>query len=113
MLDRAPITLDDNNEIRYVWGVIRSFRDRETEKVFERERSRRLPADVQRRAHRKLLLLDAAETLEDLRVPPGNRLESLSCDRTGQRSIRINDQWRICFRWGRGDAYDVEITDYH
>jgi proteic killer suppression protein len=93
--------------------VIRSFRDRETEKVFERERSRRLPPNVQRRAHRKLLLLDAAETVEDLRVPPGNRLESLSGDRIGQRSIRINDQWRICFRWERGDAYDVEITDYH
>jgi proteic killer suppression protein len=93
--------------------VIRSFRDRKTEKVFERERSRRLPPDVQRRAHRKLLLLDAAETVGDLRVPPGNRLESLSGDRTGQRSIRINDQWRICFRWERGDAYDVEITDYH
>ena len=93
--------------------MIRSFRDRKTEKVFERERSRRLPPDVQRRAHRKLLLLDAAETVEDLRVPPGNRLESLSGDRAGQRSIRINDQWRICFRWERGDAYDVEITDYH
>jgi proteic killer suppression protein len=93
--------------------VIRSFRDRETEKVFERERSRRLPPDVQRRAHRRLLLLDAAETVEDLRVPPGNRLENLSGDRAGQRSIRINDQWRICFRWERGDAYDVEITDYH
>jgi proteic killer suppression protein len=93
--------------------VIQSFRDRETEKVFERERSRRLPPDVQRRAHRRLLLLDAAETVEDLRVPPGNRLENLSGDRAGQRSIRINDQWRICFRWERGDAYDVEITDYH
>jgi len=93
--------------------VIRSFRDRETEKVFQRERSRRLPPDVQRRAHRKLLILDAAETLEDLRVPPGNRLEGLSGGRSGQRSIRINDQWRICFRWERGDAYDVEITDYH
>ena len=93
--------------------MIRSFRDRETEKVFERERSRRLPPDLQRRAHRKLLLLDAAETVEDLRVPPGNRLESLSGDRADQRSIRINDQWWICFRWERGDAYDVEITDYH
>ena len=93
--------------------MIRSFRDRETEKVFQRERSRRLPPDVQRRAHRKLLILDAAETLEDLRVPPGNRLEGLSGGRSGQRSIRINDQWRICFRWERGDAYDVEITDYH
>jgi len=107
------ITFDAINEIRYVWLVIRSFRDRETEKVFQRERSRRLPPDVQRRAHRKLLILDAAETLEDLRVPPGNRLEGLSGGRSGQRSIRINDQWRICFRWERGDAYDVEITDYH
>jgi proteic killer suppression protein len=93
--------------------VIRSFRDRETEKVFERERSRRLPPDVQRRAHRKMLLLDAAEVLDDLRVPPGNRLERLSGDRSGQYSIRVNDKWRICFRWERGDAYDVEITDYH
>ena len=93
--------------------MIRSFRDWETKNVFERERSRRLAPDVQRRAHRKLLLLDAAEALDDLRVPPGNRLERLSGDRAGQRSIRVNDQWRICFRWDRGDAYDVEITDYH
>ena len=93
--------------------MIRSFRDRETERVFERERSRRLPPDVQRRAHRKMLLLDAAEALDDLRVPPGNRLERLSAGRAGQYSIRVNDQWRICFRWERGDAYDVEIADYH
>jgi proteic killer suppression protein len=93
--------------------VIRSFRDRETEKVLERNRSKRLPADVQRRAHRKLLILDAAGALEDLRIPPGNRLERLAGDRAGQYSIRINDQWRICFRWERGDAHDVEITDYH
>jgi len=93
--------------------VIRNFRDRETEKLFERNRSKRLPTDVQRRAHRKLLLLDAAEAVEDLRVPPGNRLERLTGNRAGQYSIRVNDQWRICFRWERGDAYDVEITDYH
>ena len=93
--------------------MIRSFRDRETEKVFERERSRRLPPNVQRRAHRKLLLVDAAQALDDLRVPPGNRLERVSGDRTGQYSIRVNDQWRICFRWERGDASDVEIADYH
>jgi len=93
--------------------VIRSFGDRGAEKVFGRERSRHLPPDVQRRAHRKLLLLDAAESLDDLRVPPGNRLERLSGDRAGQYSIRVNDQWRICFRWERGDAYDVEIADYH
>ncbi len=93
--------------------MIRSFADRETEKVFRRERSRTLPTDVQRRAHRKLLLVHAAEKLDDLRVPPGNRLERLKGDREGQHSIRINEQWRICFRWDRGDAFDVEITDYH
>jgi len=93
--------------------VIRSFADAETEKVFQRQRSRKLPPDVQRRAHRKLLLVDAADLLQDLRVPPGNHLERLRKDRSGQHSIRINDQWRICFRWERGDAYDVEITDYH
>lgn len=93
--------------------MIASFRDRETEKVFERDRSRRLPSDVQRRAHRKLLLLDAAEGLKDLRVPPGNRLERLTGDRAERHSIRINDQWRICFKWKRGNAYDVEIADYH
>ncbi|HHM12353.1 MAG TPA: type II toxin-antitoxin system RelE/ParE family toxin [Planctomycetaceae bacterium] len=93
--------------------MIRSFRDRETAQVFERERARRLPPDVQRRAHRKLLLIDAAEALDDLRVPPGNRLERLSGDRKGQYSVCVNDQWRICFRWKRGDAFDVEIADYH
>ena len=107
------MTLDVNNAIRYYLEVIGSFRDRETEKVFERTRSRRLPADVQRRAHRKLLILDAAQALEDLRIPPGNRLERLSGNRAGQYSIRVNDQWRVCFRWERGDAHDVEITDYH
>jgi len=93
--------------------VIRSFRDRQTEKAFERDRARRLPPNVQRQAHRKLLMVDAAQALDDLRVPPGNRLERLSGDRQGQYSIRVNDQWRVCFRWERGDAYDVEIADYH
>lgn len=93
--------------------MIRSFRDRETERVFRRERSRRLPGDVQRVALRKLVMLDAAESLQDLRVPPANRLEKLVDNREGQHSIRVNDQWRICFRWDRGDAFDVEITDYH
>lgn len=89
------------------------FRDKETERIFERLPSRRLHPDVQRMALRRLLILDAAESLDDLRVPPGNRLEPLSGSRKGQHSIRINDQWRICFVWREGDAYEVEITDYH
>ncbi|MCH8989113.1 MAG: type II toxin-antitoxin system RelE/ParE family toxin [Chloroflexi bacterium] len=93
--------------------MIRSFRDQEAERVFRRERSRRLPPDVQRSVLRKLVILDAADSLEDLRSPPGNRLEQLSGTRAGQYSIRVNDQWRICFRWEDGDVYDVEITDYH
>jgi proteic killer suppression protein len=93
--------------------VIRSFADAETEKVFQRRRFRKLPPGVQRRAHRELLLVDAAEVLQDLKVPPDSGLERLSRDRTGQHSIRINDQWRICFRWNRGGAHEVEVTDYH
>ena len=93
--------------------MIKSFRCRETQKLFLRQRVSRLPANVHRTALRKLLLLDAAEKLEDLRIPPGNRLEKLSGNRQGQHSIRINDQWRICFRWSEGDAYEVEIVDYH
>ncbi|HLT89297.1 MAG TPA: type II toxin-antitoxin system RelE/ParE family toxin [Woeseiaceae bacterium] len=93
--------------------MIKSFRDRDSQKVFERQPVRRWPASVQRAALRKLLILDAAERLDDLRVPPGNRLEKLTGDRAGQYSIRINDQWRICFQWRHGDAYQVEITDYH
>lgn len=93
--------------------MIRSFRDSDTERLFKRERIRKLPADLQRIALRKLLVLDAATSLLDLRVPPANRLEKLSGDRQGQHSIRINDQWRICFRWAGADAQDVEIVDYH
>ncbi|MGD1148870.1 MAG: type II toxin-antitoxin system RelE/ParE family toxin [Thermoanaerobaculaceae bacterium] len=93
--------------------MIRSFRDDEARKIFERRRSRRVPADLQRAALRKLTMLDAAEALDDLRVPPGNRLERLSGEREGQHSIRINDQWRICFVWRDGDVYEVEIVDYH
>jgi proteic killer suppression protein len=93
--------------------MIRTFRDKQTARVFRRERVRRFSLPVQRAALRKLLLLDAAESLDDLRVPPGSRLEKLRGDRQGQYSIRINDQWRVCFRWENGDAYDVEITDYH
>jgi proteic killer suppression protein len=92
--------------------MIRGFRCKETQKVFQRRHSRRFGA-FQRGALRKLLVLDAAEALDDLRIPPSNRLEKLSGDRKGQYSIRINDQWRICFRWKGGDAHDVEIVDYH
>ena len=93
--------------------MIKSFQSKETEKIFLRQHAARIPANLQRIALRKLLLLEAAETIEDLRVPPGNRLEKLSGSRVGQYSIRINDQWRICFRWSEGDAHDVEIVDYH
>ena len=93
--------------------MIKSFRCKETEKVFLRQRSARFSADIYRIALRKLLLLDAADRLEDLRIPPGNRPEKLTGNRQGQHSIRINDQWRICFRWSEGDAYEVEIVDYH
>jgi len=93
--------------------MIRSFRDREAELLFYRYRPRRLPASLHRAALRKLLMLDAAVKLADLRVLPGNRLERLVGDREGQWSIRVNNQWRICFTWDNGDAYDVEITEYH
>jgi toxin HigB-1 len=93
--------------------VIRTFASKETEKIFHRQPVQKLPPNLRRVAQRKLLLLDAAEQLDDLLVPPGNRLEKLAGDRKGQHSIRINDQWRICFRWSEGDAYDVEIVDYH
>jgi proteic killer suppression protein len=93
--------------------MIGSWRDRDAKALFDRRPSRRLPADLHRRALAKLLILDAAETLEDLRIPPGNRLEKLSGKRAGEYSIRINDQWRICFIWEAGNAYQVEITDYH
>jgi toxin HigB-1 len=91
--------------------VIKSFADRDTEALFQRQRVRRYPADLLRSMLRKLVAVDAAEVLGDLRVPPGDRLEKLKGDRVGQHSIRVNDQWRICFRWGDGDAYEVEIVD--
>lgn len=92
--------------------MIRTFADKRTAAIFARMEVRRLPHDLQQRAAEKLALIDAAHVLDDLRVPPGNRLEKLAGDRTGQCSIRINDQWRICFRFEGGDAYDVEIVDY-
>ena len=92
--------------------MIRSFRDRDTQQLFNRQPVRKLGV-VQRVALRKLRQLDAAVSLDDLRIPPGNRLEKLSRDRVGQHSIRINDQWRLCFRWAGSDAHDVGIVDYH
>ena len=93
--------------------MILSFRDAEAARVWRGEGSRRLPADIQNVALRKLRLLNGALDLNDLRVPPGNRLEALRSDRSGQHSIRINDQWRICFVWTAGGPKDVEIVDYH
>lgn len=93
--------------------MIRSFRGSEAARIFRRERSRRLPPEFVRRAYRKLVMLDAAAKLQDLFVPPGNRLEKLRGDRRGCNSLRIDQQWRICFRWNRGEAHDVEIVDYH
>ena len=93
--------------------MVKSFKDKETEKLFNRHFSKKLPHNIQHLARRKLVMLDAAPELNALRIPPGNRLEVLKGDRKGQHSIRINDQWRVCFRWKTGDAYDVEIADYH
>lgn len=94
-------------------AMIKSFRDMETEKIFNRLVSRKLPQNIRHLARRKLIILNAATELNALRVPPGNRLEALKGDRNGQHNIRSNDQWKICFRWEVGDAYDVEIADYH
>jgi len=93
--------------------VLRSFRDKDPERIWQRGRSKRLDQQTQRAALRKLLILDAADALGDLRVPPGNRLEKLRGDRADEYSIRINRQWRICFRWTTGGPEDVEIVDYH
>ena len=93
--------------------MIQSFADRDTERLFARERVHRFPAELLRAMLKMLVMLDAAEQLDDLRVPPGNRLEKLGRYRAGQHSIRVNDQWRVCFRWKDGHAHDVEIVDYH
>ncbi|MGQ0562350.1 MAG: type II toxin-antitoxin system RelE/ParE family toxin [Gemmatimonadota bacterium] len=93
--------------------MIKSFADRATERMFSREPVRRFPSELHRVRLRKLVVLHAANVLDDLRVPPGNRLEKLRGDRSGQYSIRVNDQWRVCFRWSEGNAYDVEIAEYH
>jgi len=93
--------------------MIKSFSDKDTEKLFMTGKTRRLPLELTRRAIRRLEYIDLATCLDDLRVPPSNRLHALKGDREGQYAISINDQWRICFRFADGDAYDVEITDYH
>ena len=93
--------------------MIESFKCSETEKIFNRQFSRKLPNNIQKIAFRKLRMLNRSSTIQDLRIPPANKLEALSGDRKGQHSIRINDQWRICFRWKNENAYNVEIVDYH
>ena len=93
--------------------MIRTFSGRDTKRIWEGQRSRKLPPDIQRVARRKLRMLNNAQDLDDLKAPPGNRLEALKGDRHGQHSIRINRQWRICFTWSGSDAFDVEIIDYH
>jgi proteic killer suppression protein len=93
--------------------VIKTFNNDETQKIYQRHRSRKLPSDIQQVALRKLRMINNAVTINDLRAPPANRLEKLSGNRAGQWSIRINDQWRVCFRWEDNNAYDVEIADYH
>jgi len=93
--------------------VIKSFKSAETEKIFKLQRSRRLPNNIQQVALRKLRMISNAQNINDLRIPPANRLEKLSGKRSGQHSIRINNQWRVCFEWLENDAYNVEIVDYH
>ena len=93
--------------------MIKSFKDKESEKVYSREGSAKLPQDIQQTALRKLRMLNNVKSLNDLKVPPANRLEKLKGNRQGQLSLRINDQWRICFKWQNGDAHEVEIVDYH
>ena len=106
-------TLDDINQARHYQAVIESFADKETERVWNRQFSRRLPREVQVIGRRKLVMLHRSRDLNDLRVPPANRLERLRGKREGRYSIRINNQWRVCFKWNRGTATDVEIVDYH
>ena len=93
--------------------MIISFKDKETEKIWNGKFSKKFPFDIQRAARRKLIMIHSAIDLNDLRVPPGNRLHTLDGNRAGQHSIRINDQWRICFKWENGNVHKVEVTDYH
>ena len=102
-----------NTATCYYAIMIKSFKCKETKKIFGRKISKKLPADIQVNARQKLVILDAATSLDDLQVPPGNRLEELKDDRKGQHSIRINSQWRICFEWKNNDSHNIEIVDYH
>jgi proteic killer suppression protein len=109
----GTITIDVNNVQRYATFVIKSFADSQTEQFYVSGKSRRLPVNLLRVAKRKLFQLEYARQLSDLAAPPGNRLEALKGEREGQYSIRINDQYRLCFEFRNGDAYEVEIVDYH
>ncbi len=93
--------------------MIKTFKCKETEKIWNEQKSKKFPSDIQTRSLRKLRLLNSSENLQDLKIPPSNHLESLSGDRIGQYSIRINQKWRICFVWSEMNAFDVEIVDYH
>ena len=105
--------LDNRNEVRYYWKAIRSFKDKRAEAIFRGEFVKRLDGKIQQRAREKLKYLDAAATLGDLAVPPGNQLEALKGNRKGQHSIRVNQQWRVCFVWKDGEITDAEIVDHH
>lgn len=96
-----------------MWPVIKSFRGKDAEMIFARTYVRGVAREIQRVVYRKLVQIHAATMLDTLRIPPGNRLEALKGDRAGQHSIRVNDQWRICFRWREGHAHDVDLVDYH
>ncbi len=110
---RCVVTIDVTNGRRYYYLVIRSFRGKDAEAIWRRRCVKRISPELCRIAHNKLTLIDAAGTINDLRVPPGNRLEKLTGDRAGQDSVRVNDQWRICFTWSAGGASNVELVDYH
>ncbi|HKK18757.1 MAG TPA: type II toxin-antitoxin system RelE/ParE family toxin [Opitutales bacterium] len=107
------LNIDAIRSYLHIASMIVGFADKETEKLWQGQRSRKLPAEIQQRALNKLAMLNRSRDINDLRVPPSNHLERLSGDRAGKYSIRINQQWRICFRWSSGRANDVEITDYH
>ena len=107
------ITFDVNNVLRYYSRVIRSFRDKDTEAVWRRNYIKKLSPELSRLAYNKLVLINAAASINDLRVPPGNRLEKLAGARAGQYSMRVNSQWRICFTWSSSGAGNVELVDYH